>query len=258
MITFEAYQLMVRRKWRWACIIFIVAIYAILQFFYLPKGNVISIFSFLILLFNQHFFAMVLVPLLFLIITTDLLLQDQKTGYVQYIFVRNRSRLSWFISKTAVLFLSSFVFVTISFFVVICIGILANLPWGLDEIVFQIETPPAVSAISMFGLYIFTLIGFGSLIIVFSLLCSRVIWVWIFGSTLALASYFTWFDMSKELATWLPTTQILYFLHVPNHKLAPIDGFTMNWSFTYTFMLFIFFGLIHFLVLRKKNVTTLI
>ncbi|WP_042228283.1 ABC transporter permease [Paenibacillus popilliae] len=252
MITFEAYQLMIRRKWRWAFIIFIVAIYALLQFLYLPEPDIVSIYSFLILLFNQHFFAMVLVPMLFLIIITDLLLQDQRTGYVQYTFVRNRSRLSWFMAKIIVLFLSAFVFVTTSFGVVIGIGMMANLPWGFDEFVIQLETPPAVSAISMFGLYIFTLSGFGSLVIFLSILWSHVVWVWVVGSTLALASYLIWFNMSQEWVAWLPTTQIMYFLHVPNNKFAPIDGFTMKWSITYTFMLFVGFGLINFSVVRKK------
>lgn len=256
MITLEAYQLLIAKKWRWLWIICMISLYSFLRLISLPANVTLSVMEFVILVCNQHFFIIALIPLLFLVIITDLLGIEHKTTFMHYAFVRNHSRWRWFMAKLTVLFLASFLLIIINLLIITSTALLAGLSWTNHVAMFDLPVPPIISLISILSLTVCSLFYFGSLVTMFALWCNRIIGVWIFGSTVAFVSYFTWFKGDGSVVKWLPTTHMMYFLHVSNSQVNAIAGFTLSWSFVYTLLSIICCGCIGFFILRPKNLVT--
>ncbi|MGZ4133669.1 MAG: hypothetical protein ACXVC1_00690 [Tumebacillaceae bacterium] len=253
MITFDLMHLLVRRKGRWLSLIAILALYTIFILINIPHTQSPSVMQLMMLVLNQHFFTVMIIPILFLVLVADLLLIDQRSGYLQYTFVRYRSRLGWFVAKLVTMFFAAFLVTLICFAVSSAIGMIAGLPWRLSDPVLGMNVYPLPGLVSILLLFVFTLTSFGCLVLTVSLFVHNPVFVWVLGSALAMASYFIWFRFQTGMALWMPTTQLLYILHAPNDLIKPVDGFTMNWSLVYTGTLFVVASVAGLWRVRKSN-----
>lgn len=253
MITFDIIQVIVQRKRRWFFIVVAISIFILFDLAGLHDQQQPSIFLFMVYALNQHFFVILFVPVLFLMLISDLFLRDQFTGYMHFSFNRYSSRFSWFFSKMIALFFAAFLLTVICFVVCTVVGMLGNYKWNFSVPIFGMNAPVYYTFASIFFLFVFTLMSFGALTFLVSVVFPHPVYVWISGSFIAFASYILWFKSSASWVPWLPMAQMMYLLHVPNNRYEVIEGFTMSWSFYYTLSLICVTSGISFAIVRKKN-----
>jgi ABC-type transport system involved in multi-copper enzyme maturation permease subunit len=242
LVYFELTQMLQRRRWRW-----LIALALVLAFSLLSTHNVLEEFrplnnwDYLVTSLTDVFTSMLILPIVFLLLVIDLVVEDFHAGYAGLTLTRARSRVSWMLAKIAALFGAALLFSVGSLLVCVIGGLVSGMPfesgWSAHSLL-PSSVSPFFAVIMILTLYVVTLTAFGTLVLMSTLFSRGTVAPWIVAVALCILSYFTWkFTAYRPIYKWMPTGHMSFLTYFPNRLTE--DLMTLNWAFAYNIALFL-------------------
>lgn len=259
MIFFEIYQLFMKKRWHWLSIfsVLFVLSFIVQHNFKIPPLNILD---HIIMNLSQQYICMLIIPILFLTLITDMVVGDINDRTITLILVRNKSRISWLLSKVIILVFTSILFTIGCIFIYFSSAIIQGLPfefrWSNNSL-FEDTNSPFKILMMISVDYVYSLTAFGLFILMVSFLVhyNPLIGI-IIGFLFSLFSYISWtLSVLRPFLKWTPTGQMMFLAQYPNRYTENLPGFTTMWSFSYNFTLFILSLLIFMCLVRIKNIS---
>ncbi|SMO95638.1 hypothetical protein [Melghirimyces algeriensis] len=256
MILFEMEQLIDRQKKRWLLLLLTLLAVSIASKFLIGSdirsGFVTNAWDFMLASVTQMFFAIVIIPVIYLLSISDLVIRDMN-GFLHYVLFRAKNRYVWWLAKFILLFLHAVLVVCFTLF---CLWI-AALFWGFPLTGpvlyphYAIMETPFVFA-SIFAIHTLALFALGLLVTLISLWTKSVIISGCIGLLLCVVAFGTHI-YQPDIAGWLPTTPMRLDLHHPYNPHRTITNFTVQHSVGYLFFLITIFHFLGALRIRCMN-----
>lgn len=257
MFILECREQFIGMKWRWAIIFTIIFLAVFIDVNIYPATNTWDV---LVEVFTQNFLlCMVIFPILFLLLITDLITRDWKSGFVIFIASRMPSRLYWVLSKTGIILLTSFCFIAGIVIIAILVSLLHGVPlswsWSEQRILLT-PAPPFEVFYIILVVYWVTLSAFGTCIVFISMVIRNTVLSWGLGAVLSFFSFLSWWYFQFHfLFLWMPTAQLHFLAMYPNVLVEMFEGFSMKWSISYNAILFAVSFIGMWLIIRKVDIS---
>jgi len=259
MLTFELSQLISRYLWRW---IFGIGVLCLDLLFYLNSQTSApnSIWEFTFSFLTSPSQSMLILPVLFLLITIDVIRLDITSNFIQFLTVRATARTNWFIAKLTSLFAMSVLYTILVVNIPLVIGMLGGLDtsYVIGEYSVFFQTTPLTSLIgTTLPTFIITFTTLGTMFSILSLYTHHHSVSLVVGTLICLLSYFTYVryhDIGIAFK-WMLTTHMFLLPKIPT-KLFSSNNFSapsFAWSYGYLLCLYITSVILGYMRVRKTN-----
>ncbi|MGN7472068.1 hypothetical protein [Brevibacillus sp. SAFN-007a] len=259
MLTFELSQLISRYYWRWILGAGVLCLNAL---FYLKSQTFVphSIWEFAFSFLTSPGQSTMILPVLFFIMTVDVIRLDITNRYVQYLSVRANTRTNWFIAKLSAIFVMAILYTIMTIIIPLLIGMFSGLETAYimgEESLFISSTSLVTLLSCIFPTFVITLTALGTLLSILTLYIYHHFIVSALGVILCLLSYLT-FARYHDIGfayKWLLTTHMYLLPKIPtklsssNQLVAP----SFAWSYGYLCCLYITAIILGFMRIRKMN-----
>lgn len=244
MITFDLMQLFYRRKWRWSIALSCLFLFS---FVYPHMSQVelrpITVWDYVLGEFTQQFNCIVIIPVFFLYLTVDLVVNDFQEGYAEYTFSRSTSRISWYLSKVCTLFIAANIYTLGLGLAYLIASFISGMSFeaGFSEHapLYQ-NVPPYVAMVTIFALFVTTLTSFGVFVLLLTLYTRSTTMPWIIGAIIACISYSSWMISSyRAIYKWMPTAHEMLLSIVPNKISGTHQELSFQSGITYNIVFFL-------------------
>jgi hypothetical protein len=257
MIAVEIVKCISDRKIRFLALVMVIAITA--PFYAYPplrELEPITLLDYFLLALTNSFNCMVILPIFFLFLTSDLLRSDVLQGYTSLTVIRMKSRFSWWLHKSCILFLCAFLFILLLFIlyflVGFCMGFPINWSWSAHSL-FDSSNPWTILGM-LAGLYVLSLAAIGVAAAVLALLMQSNLLSWGICSLFCFFSFVTWGHFPKAVP-WMPTVQTMLIAQITSRYAPPFPGCSLPWAIGYNLTLLTVMLIVGGWVMRKINLS---
>lgn len=194
--------------------------------FNVPSGGKLKIWDFVFSCLSEPIIFILVIPILYVYLISDIIISDCKAGYINFILSRSNNRVEYFLSKVIIILLTSNLFILLCLIILVSIGMLYRMPFagGNYNIVYiAIKSGEGVLGLlaKQYGLMVLELQFMGTFMIIMSLVLRHSIYNYIILFLFILESHRTIFNSHKRLPISVLSQSSIYF-HIPYHKYVVI------------------------------------
>ncbi|WLC78404.1 hypothetical protein [Clostridium estertheticum] len=233
----------------------------------IPKGAPLVFWDYLFIYFSYPLVMILVIPIIYSYLIGDIFTRDCEGGYIEFFLSRISNRVSYFISKVAIVFITSNLLFLCCLINIIIISFVYKLPFKgkyyYEVVTFSIKSGNNIitTLAIQYGLFILTLSTLGLFILIISLIFNNSFYSFIGVILLVLQGLNVVFrDQSKIYFS--PMAQGIVSLHSPFcfYGISGIpdptfQNFTINYSINYLEIMLVLLFAIGCFRIRNMNIS---
>lgn len=234
---------------------------------YLPSGTSLVFWDYLFIYFSFPTVMILVLPIIYCYLIGDIITRDYEGGYIEFFLTRISNRVTYFISKVAIIFITSNLLFLCCLVNIIIISFIYKLPFKgkyYYEVVkcsFKSGGNIITTLMIQYGLFIMTLSALGLFILIISLIFNKSVYSFIGVIILVLQGRNTVFNNPSKIF-FSPIAQGILSLHSPFYFYGTsgnldinLKNFTVNYSMKYLWGILMLFFAIGCFRIRNMNIS---
>ncbi|MBZ9637645.1 hypothetical protein [Clostridium sp. FP1] len=233
----------------------------------LPKGAPLVFGDYLFIYFSYPLVMILVIPILYCYLIGDIFTKDYEGGYIEFFLSRISNRVTYFISKVAIIFITSNLLFLCCLVNIIIISFIYKLPFK-GKCYYEVVTCSIKSGNNIittltiqYGLFILTLSALGLFILIISLIFNNSLYSFIGVVLLVLQGHNAVFKDHSNIY-FSPIAQGILSLHSPFYFYGTsgmpdltLKNFTINYSIKYFGIMLLLFFVIGCFRIRNMNIS---
>lgn len=263
MIHYTVYEYFSNNKKKWinsilALFLFGIVLRYIVYEDFLPAGENLTLYDYFFSSLSYPFIIILILPLLFCYLTSDIILSDFSDNYINFLTTRVANRASYFFSKVITMFVASNVFVISYMSILIILAFIFRLPLTgecyYSPIMLFEHTNKSIFLLLFiqYALILIFLITLGFLFIAISLFFRKSIYNFIIVIILITESHNSVFNDNSTIM-FSPLSQGIFSLHYPFNMATTLTNYTIIYSIRYLLFISIILFIISYFRIRSMN-----
>ncbi|MCB2293530.1 hypothetical protein LGK95_08350 [Clostridium algoriphilum] len=233
---------------------------------YLPKGTTLVFFDYLFIYLSFPLVIILVLPIIYCYLIGDIITRDFKSGYIELLLPRISNRITYFISKVAIVYITSNLLFLCCLVNIIIVSFLYKIPFKgkcyYEVVTCSIKSGGSIitTLIQQYGLFIITFSALGLFILIISLIFNNSVYSFIGVILLVLQGRNSVFDDHSKMF-FSPIAQGILSLHSPfyfygsSNKIdANFENFTVSYSMKYLWVMLLLLFVIGCFRIRNMNI----
>lgn len=234
---------------------------------YLPIGTSLAFWDYLFVCFSFPLVMIVVIPAVYCYLIGDIITMDYESGYIEFFLSRTSNRVTYFISKVAIIFITSNLLFVCYLVNIIIISFIYKFPlkgkyfYEVVKCSIKLGNNIFTTLAIQYGLFILTLSALGLFILTISLIFNNSVYGFIGVVLLILQGCNTVFNNQSKLF-FSPIGQGILALHSPFYFYGTSDNldislknFTVNYSMKYLWGMLLLFFVVGCFRIRTMNIS---
>lgn len=235
----------------------------------IPKGAPLVFWDYLFIYFSYPLVMILVIPIIYCYLIGDIFTRDCEGGYIEFFLSRISNRITYFISKVAIVYITSNLLFLCCIVNIIIISFIYNLPFNgknyYDVVIYSIKSGNNMitTLVIQYGLFVLTLSALGLFILTISLIFNNSFYSFIGVGLLVVQGDLAVFDDQSKMF-FSPIAQGILAEHPPflpyrtltSGKLdLTFQSFTVIYSIKFLGLMLLLFFVIGCFKIRNMNIS---
>jgi len=234
---------------------------------FLPNGSRLILWDYVFSSLSYPLVILLVVPISYCYLIGDIFTRDYEGGYIEFFFSRISNRITYFISKVIIVFITSNLYFLCYLVNLFVISFIYKLPFigkcYYEVVIYSTKAGNHIMATLaiQYGIFVIMLCTLGLFILIISLIFNNSVYSFIGVVILVFQGHDAVFNDQSRLF-FSPIAQGILSIHCPFYFYAIssksnmiLQKFTINYSLKYLYLMLILFLAIGYLRIRNMNIS---